>query len=147
MALAANERQESLAPGRIDLGSRCQSSAKCAIPAGVARATLTGLYGRQADAAEKRGCVASMLAEGAAPFGDEGFQPLQRGMAGGTDGEIVVDLFDPRARDAPRLLRRRQNCQRIDDRLLDNPIDHVGHRDLPKTTSSERRSAKATPIP
>ncbi len=43
-------------------------------PAGVARATLTGRYGRQADAGEKRGCVASMLAEGAALFGDEGLQ-------------------------------------------------------------------------
>ena len=41
----------------------------------MARARLTGLYGRQADAGEKRGGVASMLAEGAALFGDEGLQP------------------------------------------------------------------------
>jgi hypothetical protein len=69
------------------------------------------------------------------------------GWPGGTKGEIVVDLFDPRARDAPRLLRGRQNCQRIRDCLLDNPIDHVGHRDLPKTIPSERGSATAAPIP
>jgi hypothetical protein len=72
---------------------------------------------------------------------------LSAGSPGERRAEIVVDLFDPLARDAPRLLRRRQNCQRIRDCLLDNPIDHVGHRDLPKTMLSERRGATAAPIP
>ena len=87
----------------------------------------------------RRGAVASMLGERSIPFGDEGLQPFERWMAGRTASEIVMDLFDPFARDAPRLSRRRHNPQRLRDRSFDNPIDHVGHREFPDTKSSPKR--------
>ena len=67
-------------------------------------------------------------------------------MARRTEDEVVVDLFDPLARDAPRLLRRRHNRQRIGDCPFDNLIDHVGHRDLLKLMLSEIRGATAAQI-
>jgi len=92
------------------------------------------------------GPASSMLGDGSIPFGDKRLQTLERGMPWRTEDEIVVDLFHPCARDAPRLLRRRHKRQRLRDRLLDNPIDQVGHQSPLDTAPSPKGGATLASI-
>jgi hypothetical protein len=71
---------------------------------------------------------ASIVATDTVLFGDEIAQAIQRGMAWRLDGERVTDLLKSNARRRPLDLRRLEQRARMRDRLIDNRIDRIGHR-------------------
>lgn len=70
-------------------------------------------------------------------FGDEIPQPIERRMTGGVEGERVVDSLEPGARDGPVDPQELKLFTRMRNRLVDDRIDLIGHRNLSRRIIAE----------